>query len=63
MPDNGMAEMIKSLIEQNKAMIDMMKYQSLKNSTPGTFNLVKRPAEIQQQSSKIKVARFKMVSN
>ena len=42
-------------------MIEMMKTQSDKNEIPGSFNFTKRPAEIQQQSSKIKVTKFKMV--
>ena len=31
MSDNHMAEMVKTLLEQNKAMIEMMKTQSDKN--------------------------------
>ena len=58
MPDNDMTEMMKALIEQNKAM---MENQSEKNGTPGPSNLAKRPAETKQQSSKIKVTKFKMV--
>ena len=42
-------------------MIEMMKTQSDKNKIIGPSNLTKRPAEIQQQSSKIKVTKFKMV--
>ena len=42
-----MVEMVKILIEPNKAMIDMMKTQSDKNEIPGSSNLAKRPAEIQ----------------
>ena len=61
MPDNDMAEMMKTLIEQNKAMLEMMKNESEKDETPDPSNLAKRPAEIQQRSSKIKVTKFKMV--
>ena len=39
----------------------MMENQSEKNGTPGPSNLAKRPAETKQQSSKIKVTKFKMV--
>ena len=42
--------MAKILIEQNKAMIEMMKTQSDKNDILGPSNLAKRPTEIQQQS-------------
>ena len=37
-----MAEMLKTLIEQNKAGIEMMKTQSHKNKIPGLSNLAKR---------------------
>ena len=53
-----MSKMLKILIEQNKAMIVMMKTQSDKNETPGPSNLAKRPAEIQQRCSKIKVTKL-----
>ena len=41
MPDNNMAEMMKTLIEQNKAMREMMENQS--DETTGPSNLAKRP--------------------
>ena len=50
-----MADILKTSIEQNKAMIKMMKTQSDKNEILGPSNLVKRPAEIQQQSLQIKL--------
>ena len=56
-----MAEIVKTLIEQNKAMMETMETRSDKNETSGPSNLTKRPAEIQQQISKIKVTKFKMV--
>ena len=42
-----MAVMVKTLTEQNKAMIEMMKTQSDKNEIPGPSNFSKRPTEIQ----------------
>ena len=51
MPDKDMADMVKTLIEQNKAMMKIIKSQYDMNETPGPSNLAKRPAEIQQQSS------------
>ena len=39
----------------------MMKTESDKKETPGPSNLAKRPAEIQQQSSKITYTKFKMI--
>ena len=53
-----MAVMVKILTEKNKTMIEMMKTQSDKNEIPGPSNFVKRPAEIQQQISKIKWTKF-----
>ena len=50
MPDKDMAVMVKTLTEQNKAM---MKTQSDKNEIPGPSNFAKKPTEIQQQSLKI----------
>ena len=51
--------MVKTLIEQNKtSMMEMIKSQFDINETPGSSNLVNSPAEIQQQSSKIKVTKF-----
>ena len=44
--------MLKTSIEQKKAMNEMMKTQSDKNETPGPSKLAKKPAELQQQSSK-----------
>ena len=61
MPDKDMSDTVKTLIEQSKAMMEMMKDQSEKNGSPGHSNLAKRPAETQQQSSKIKVINFRMV--
>ena len=49
-----MAEMMKALIEQNKAMMEMMKDQSEKKGNPGPSNLAKRPAETQQKKFKNK---------
>ena len=40
-----MAVMVKTLIEQNIAMIEMMKTQSDKSENPLLSNLAKRPAE------------------
>ena len=40
-----MSEMLKTLIEQNKTMIEMMKPQSDKNETPWRSNVAKRPAD------------------
>ena len=50
-----MAVMLKTLTEQSKAMIEMMKIQSDKNKISGSFNFANRPADIQQQSSKYKL--------
>ena len=61
MPDKDMAVMVKTLIEQNKTMIEIMKTQSDKNETPCPSNFAKPPAEMQQQSSKIKVTKFNVV--
>ena len=41
-----MAVMVKTLTEQNEAMIGMIKTQSGKNQIPGPSNFAKRPAEI-----------------
>ena len=57
MPDKDMAVM-KTLTEQNKAMIEMMKTQSYKTEIISPSNFAKRPAEIQQQSSTIKVTKL-----
>ena len=51
MPDEDIADMVKSLIEQNKAVMEMIKFQYDINETPGPSNFAKRPSEIQQQSS------------
>ena len=59
--DPSLVIMVKTLTEQNKVMIEMMKTQSDKSDIPCRSNLVKRKAEIQQQSSKMKVIKFKMV--
>ena len=58
MPDKDIADMMKTLIKQNKAMMEMITFQYDINETPGPFNFVKRPAEVQQQSSQIKVTKF-----
>ena len=58
MTGKDMAAMVKTLTEQNKAMIEMMKTQSDKNEIPGPFNFTKRKGGIQQQSPKIKVTKF-----
>ena len=58
MPDKDMAAMVKSLIEQNKAVMEIIKFQYDINETPGPSNLTKRLSEIQQQSSQIKVTKF-----
>ena len=58
MPDEDMVDMIKSLNEQNKAVMEIIKFQYDINETPGLYNLVKRPSEIQQQSSQKKVTKF-----
>ena len=58
MPHKDMAAMVKSLIEQNGAVMEMIKFQYDTNETLGPSNLVKRPSEIQQQSSQIKVSKF-----
>ena len=39
---------VETLIEQNKAMIEMMRTQSDKCEIPDPSNLAKEPAEIQQ---------------
>ena len=39
MLDKDMSEMLKTLIEQNKAIIEIMKTQYVKNKTPGHSNL------------------------
>ena len=56
-----MAVMVKTLIEQNKPMTEMMQTQFDKCEIPGPSNRAKRPAELQQQSLKIKVTKLKMV--
>ena len=43
--------MVKTLIEQNRVMIEKMKTQCDKSEITGPSYLVKRPAEIQQQRS------------
>ena len=53
-----MSEMLKILIEQNKAI---MKTQSDRNKISGPSNLAMRPAEIRQEIWKIKVTKFKMI--
>ena len=58
MADKDMAAMVKLLIEQNKAVMEMIKFQYDINETPGLSNLAKRPSEIQQRSSQIKVTKF-----
>ena len=58
MPDKDMADMVKSLIEQYKVAMEMIKFLYDINETPGPSNLAKRPSEIQQQSSQIKVTKF-----
>ena len=55
MPDKNIAAMVQTLTEQNKVMIEIMKTQSDKNETPSPSNFTRRPAEIQQLSSKIKI--------
>ena len=42
MPDTDMAHMMKSLIEQNKAVMETIKFQYDINETPGPSNLAKR---------------------
>ena len=42
-------------------MIEMMKTESDRYENPGPSNLAIRPAAIQQQRSKIKVTKLKMV--
>ena len=42
-----MSEMLKTLMEQNKVMFEIMKTQSDKNVTSGPSNLAKRPADMQ----------------
>ena len=54
MPDK---DMVKSLIEQNKTVMKMIKFQYNMNETPGPSNLAKIPSEIQQQSFRIKVTK------
>ena len=46
MSDKDMSEMLKILIEQNKAI---MKTQSDRNKISGPSNLAMRPAEIRQE--------------
>ena len=58
MPDKIMADMVKTLIEENKAMMEMIQFQYDINETPSPSNLAKRPAEVQQQISQIKVSKF-----
>ena len=59
MPDMDMGVMVKTWVELNKALlIELNKFQSDTSEIPGHFNLAERPAEIQQQSSKIKVTKF-----
>ena len=57
MPDKDMTDMVKSLIEQNKAVIEMIKFQYDMNETQGPSNLAKKPYEM-QQSSQIQVTKF-----
>ena len=47
MSDENMADMMKTLIEQNEAMIETMKNQSDKNEISGPSNLAKTPVEKQ----------------
>ena len=42
MPDNDMTVMVKTLTDQSKAMIKMMKTESDKNKTPGPSNFAKK---------------------
>ena len=57
-----MAVMVKVLIEQNEAMIQITKTQSDKSEILGPSNLARRQAAIQEKSSKIiKVTKFKMI--
>ena len=58
MHDQDMADIGKSLMEQNKAVMEMIKFQYDINETPGPSNLAKKPCEIHQQRSKIKFIKF-----
>ena len=53
-----MHDMVKSLIDQNKTVMEIIKFQYDINEIPGPFNFAKRPSEIQQQKSPIKVTKF-----
>ena len=55
-----MVVMVKTLMEQNKAMVEMMKTQSDKNKIPDPSNFAKRPAEIQKSSKIINGSHFKV---
>ena len=57
MPDKDMADMVKSIIDQNKAVMELIEFQYDINENPGPSNLAKIPSEIQQQSSQIKVTK------
>ena len=58
MPDIDIDDMVKTLIVQDKPMMEMNKFHYDMNETPGPFNLAKRSAELQQQSSQINVTKF-----
>ena len=45
MPDKDMVTMVKSLIEQDKAVMETIKFQYDINETPGPSNLAKRPSK------------------
>ena len=45
MPDKDTADMVKSLFEQNKAVMEMIKFQYDINETPVPSNLAKRPSK------------------
>ena len=55
MPDK---DMVQSLIEQNKAVMEIIKFQYNINETSVPSNLDKRPSEIQLQIVQIKVTKF-----
>ena len=45
MTDKDMADIVDTLIEQNKAVMEMIKFQYDINETPGPSNLAKRPSK------------------
>ena len=53
-----MAVMVKTLTDQNKAMLEMMKTWSYKNETPGPPNFAKNASWNTQTKLKSKVAKF-----